>query len=402
MDSERKTLADLSSVTEKKYITLETGSELSGYTKDYLDRLCRLGKVECAEWTRVPGQFVVEINSLLRETHTLLISHEGINFVDRREISAPKQQTIPAMPNPVAPPLPNAAPVIKPQAAIAPPPPPPPITTSVPLAANLPKQEAVAPAPVKPASTPAPPVSIPVTRIPRKPQVVSDNSAPSVLAPQRYEDEWDELLFGSLANIPKESAAPSEPPVAPAPLPPSPYRPIATSLDPSKHHDSAPLFPEPQRAEASPLPPLPASPPAQIFSSQNTAQPIIAPPLAKPSNIPPLPQNFVRQAVPPPGIPQPERGAPAERPASPAPQVSVAPLQSQNNSIVTAQPPQVAAPEKMVSNGPEIRARVIRFTPPTPRPAPPPSVATPPSVQGTAMGERNVTSDNQFGKFPPQ
>lgn len=85
MDTDTKTLADLShEAKEKKYVTLDVGSKISGYTKDYLDRLCRLNKIEHRLW--VKGGFVVELDSLLRETHTLLLSDEEINFVNKREL----------------------------------------------------------------------------------------------------------------------------------------------------------------------------------------------------------------------------------------------------------------------------------------------------------------------------
>ncbi|MEK7118831.1 MAG: hypothetical protein AAB869_04430, partial [Patescibacteria group bacterium] len=85
MDSDKKTLAELSGeVKEKKYVTLDTGSKISGYTKDYLDRLCRLNKIE--HRLSVKGGFVVELGSLLRETHTLLISDDEISFVHKREL----------------------------------------------------------------------------------------------------------------------------------------------------------------------------------------------------------------------------------------------------------------------------------------------------------------------------
>ncbi len=88
MDQSAKTLAQLSEEgKEKKFVTLEVGAKLSGYTKDYLERLCRLNKVEYRLWTN--DQHVIELESLLRETHTILLSYEGITFVDKNELTVP-------------------------------------------------------------------------------------------------------------------------------------------------------------------------------------------------------------------------------------------------------------------------------------------------------------------------
>lgn len=72
---------------EQKYVTLETGSKLSGYTQDYLERLCRLKKVGYR--IRTDGQFVIELESLLQETQTILLSHDGVSFVDKGELADP-------------------------------------------------------------------------------------------------------------------------------------------------------------------------------------------------------------------------------------------------------------------------------------------------------------------------
>src|SRR3989344_6375020 len=87
MDSDRKTLAELSSeVKEKKYVTLEVGSKISGYAPEYLDRWCRLDKVEHGLLAK--GGFALELQSLLRETHTILISDIGIVFVEDKDLVA--------------------------------------------------------------------------------------------------------------------------------------------------------------------------------------------------------------------------------------------------------------------------------------------------------------------------
>lgn len=88
MDIGQKTLGQLSAErNEKKYITLETAAKISGYTKEYLERLCRLGKIEYRLWNN--GQYVPELDSLLKETHTILVSFEGIQFVNKDETIEP-------------------------------------------------------------------------------------------------------------------------------------------------------------------------------------------------------------------------------------------------------------------------------------------------------------------------
>lgn len=93
MDTGAKTLAQLSEEgKETKYVTLETGAKISGYTKDYLERLCLLNKVEYRLWSN--GNFVIELDSLLRETQAILLSYEGISFVDKNELTDPVPQVV--------------------------------------------------------------------------------------------------------------------------------------------------------------------------------------------------------------------------------------------------------------------------------------------------------------------
>jgi hypothetical protein len=82
--SAKKSIAQLEDEKEKKYVTAEVGSSLSGYTKDYLERLCRLDKVEYR--LRKNGQYALELSSLLNETHTILVSFEGLTFVDKSDL----------------------------------------------------------------------------------------------------------------------------------------------------------------------------------------------------------------------------------------------------------------------------------------------------------------------------
>jgi hypothetical protein len=92
MDLGNKTLAQLAAEhNEVKYVTLEVASKLSGYTQEYLTRLCRLGKIDYRLWNSV--QIVPELESLLRETHTILVSYEGINFINKEETTSDSSQT---------------------------------------------------------------------------------------------------------------------------------------------------------------------------------------------------------------------------------------------------------------------------------------------------------------------
>ena len=87
MDTGSKSLAQLSEEgKEKKYVTVEIGSKVSGYTQEYLERLCRLRKVEYL--LRGDGSFAIELESLLNETHTILLSYEGITFIERSTLTA--------------------------------------------------------------------------------------------------------------------------------------------------------------------------------------------------------------------------------------------------------------------------------------------------------------------------
>jgi hypothetical protein len=88
MDTGNKTLAQLSEEgKEARYVTLEVASKLSGYTKEYLERLCASHKVHFLIWNN--DQRVLELESLLKETHTILLSYEGIDFVDKAALTLP-------------------------------------------------------------------------------------------------------------------------------------------------------------------------------------------------------------------------------------------------------------------------------------------------------------------------
>jgi hypothetical protein len=89
MDVSPKTLAQLSAEhRETKFVSLDTASQISGYTKESLERLCVMGKIDY----RVRGvgkEKAVEIESLLRETHAILLSYDGVAFVEPETLSEP-------------------------------------------------------------------------------------------------------------------------------------------------------------------------------------------------------------------------------------------------------------------------------------------------------------------------
>jgi hypothetical protein len=255
MDPERKTLAELSKeVREKKYITLDTASKLSGYTIEYLERLCRLDKLEHRLIAK--GGFAIELQSLLRETHTLLISDSEIDFVDQRELAPPVVEVATQI----------EAPLVE-------------------------------------------PITLPVARLPREPEVVVPPTPPVPPATptsiySEYGDEWDALLLGSAAET-SEIPAPPAPPVSLYHTP-SVYRPVTTSVDPLPHRDTAPLFPvldkggvqkeemvAPPAPVLAPIPTPPAPvvaqtpilvPPAPVVVPQ---QVFVAPVIAAPAPVPP-------------------------------------------------------------------------------------------------------------------
>src|SRR3989338_1798127 len=86
MDTPQKTLEQISEESKDvRYLSLDTASRISGYTKDYLERFYRLHKVNCR--VRGNGEFAIELGSLLKETHTILLSYEGISFLERGELA---------------------------------------------------------------------------------------------------------------------------------------------------------------------------------------------------------------------------------------------------------------------------------------------------------------------------
>ncbi len=85
IDIRGKTLAQLASEhSEKKFVTLDTASTVSGYTVKHIERLCRLKKI--AYKLTSANVLAVDLESLLVATQTILLSQQGINFLSREDL----------------------------------------------------------------------------------------------------------------------------------------------------------------------------------------------------------------------------------------------------------------------------------------------------------------------------
>jgi hypothetical protein len=271
------------------------GSKLSGYTKEYLERLCVLHKVNFLLWNN--DQHVIELESLLKETQTILLSYEGLDFVDKaglsvppaepfnleriKEVSAQDEQA-----RPLAASIPhfvesgrlpsrelNAGMFSFTGRAVVSDSRHPNDTedkeTHIPISV-LHEGAAEQPAVLSRASTPVilekksevPPAAL--QHMPlhmtvvqhHETPVMSQNTVKKVSLPVTREssipppvlpvhDDWEEHLFGgsltpAIATPPPapEALLPATPPVA------LPYHPIHTSVDASPHHEDLPLFPK--------------------------------------------------------------------------------------------------------------------------------------------------------------
>lgn len=266
MDTGNKTLAQLSEEgKEARYVTLEVGAKISGYTKDYLERLCRLHKVNYLE--RNIGEHVIELESLLKETHTILLSYEGITFVDKSTLNAPSEAALlrdavseddgkkNMEPPPYSTPVPNFAqngqeeaeakedifsftgravvsdahhPEERVQKEKAP-------------AAPLSEAEEISPAPAADALPQA--VVLPQKKVEFKEAARALHHVVHIPIAAGHDadtgqDEWDARLLGGEESSAEVSAAA---PAAQATR--SPYHPIVTSRDARDHHEDLPLFP---------------------------------------------------------------------------------------------------------------------------------------------------------------
>lgn len=84
METGQKSLAQLALEQKTpKYVTLEVASKLSGYTPDFLERLCRLRKVKYRLWNG--DKHVVELDSLVNETHSIIPSFDGLDMIEESD-----------------------------------------------------------------------------------------------------------------------------------------------------------------------------------------------------------------------------------------------------------------------------------------------------------------------------
>lgn len=247
MDTGNKTLAQLSEEgKEAKYVTLDVGSKLSGYTKEYLERLCSMRKVDYLLWNN--EQHVIELKSLLNETHTILLSYEGLTFVDKAGLSVPPQEPTPFDASETDTDIPVGAPT--------------PLFTPIPHFAEqgrLPSRDASAgsfsftgravvsdsrhPENTKDEDTRIPVLVFNEDVVAAEEPIIVHTSTPQVEVQSAEQQSSPAPVPASVVHIPitqhREPAASS-----PTAVPVSIYHPIQTSADATLHHETLPLFPE--------------------------------------------------------------------------------------------------------------------------------------------------------------
>lgn len=398
MDAAPKTLAQLEEEgKEKKYVTLETGSKLSGYTKDYLERLCRLNKIDHRVWNN--GQFVLELESLLKETHTILVSYDGISFIDKKELTDPIPQIVgsilssaletalpprdqgtrsPGNEKAGVPTIPRFVPGVTPAAQkggsqamsyvgrtvtsyptggemdV-------PVTDSrIPTMAA--PQALPTPAPATDEKSARPAVHLSVVRASVPP---AESAKPNNAAPPSASDSWDSAILSGETIQPSPSVGATA----------SPLRPISTSVDATAHHDPAPLFP-----------------PLQKHNIEHSGFTV---------KLEPLRENFPTPAPAPTPVLVPvtiERAAPISAPASGAgisPKVPISvpamPPSEVHTPIKAIEPPQSPTP---------ITPDVVLQVPPKAPEVTPPAVV-PPSAPPAPTLPRLSPSDPPIASFPP-
>ena len=100
----QQTLAEIALGARKKsYIAIETASRVTGYTVEYLKRLCELSRLEYR--LRPDGSYAVPIEALLKETQTILISYDGIPFLDMEILIDPEPGVGDVVPAPLSSPI---------------------------------------------------------------------------------------------------------------------------------------------------------------------------------------------------------------------------------------------------------------------------------------------------------
>jgi hypothetical protein len=71
-------------LSKKRYVPIAEGAKISGYTYEYIHRLCRIGKIPC----RLMGEkTIVELDALLLQTGTILLGGEHLGFIEVDEHS---------------------------------------------------------------------------------------------------------------------------------------------------------------------------------------------------------------------------------------------------------------------------------------------------------------------------
>jgi len=73
-----------STLSKKRYVPLSEAAKISGYTYEYIHRLCRIGKIPCLQ---MGEKMIVELDALLSETGTILLGGEHLGFIEIDEHS---------------------------------------------------------------------------------------------------------------------------------------------------------------------------------------------------------------------------------------------------------------------------------------------------------------------------
>jgi hypothetical protein len=256
----QKTLAEMAlEAGQKRYVSLETASKITGYTAEYLKRLCDLYRLEYR--LRPDGDYAVEVEALLRETQTILISYEGIPFLETEILLDPHPKVEVPVPDIVTsagetnmPPEEEAGasgmgngvaegmtmrPTEESRAGVLSF-----IGRSVVSDPDHPLKE------VEEVPSHSAPVHVPIVDVSEHGVTVPPRSAPPVLTEVKVPEvvQVVEEKIGELTVVQ-----------------PSFYRPLSTAVDATLHHDASPLFPTIPEKKPEVMVnevPLPESPPA--------------------------------------------------------------------------------------------------------------------------------------------
>ena len=238
-----KTLAQLvEEGHEKKFVSLETASKISGYTPEYLKRLC---SGDIAEYRLRPdGTCAIELSALLRATQTLLVSYDGIQFIDKGTLieATPIQATVSTQQSvgntkETNREEPEEGGRVKQQGALSY------VGRSVMSDPDHPDIETHA----------THKVHVPIVDLSEHGVVVMrDDEGHIHEAP--LENVIPEVAPMTLPPIKTQVVEEKPEPPVREPLPPSLYRPIETQVDVAEHHDDAPLLPPLMEKPVLPVP----------------------------------------------------------------------------------------------------------------------------------------------------